>query len=117
MKILPQHYKIIYRKGADRVALEIADFYRTENGKFIFEYKENPAYEFPGFDVSHKKYENDVLWEQILFRVPNHIRNIYANIPPEVFKSKKVKRKANCFACHKNFEKGMLEDIDIKIPK
>ena len=44
-------------------------------------------------------------------------KDTHANIPPEVFKSQKVKRKANCFACHKNFEKGMLEDIDIKIPR
>ena len=44
-------------------------------------------------------------------------KDTHSHIPPEVFKSKKVKRKANCFACHKNFEKGMLEDIDIKIPK
>ena len=44
-------------------------------------------------------------------------KDIHSNIPPHIFKSKKVKRKANCFACHKNFEKGMIEDIDIKIPK
>ncbi len=44
-------------------------------------------------------------------------KDVHAGIAPEVFKSKKVKRKANCFACHKNFEKGMLEDIDIHIPK
>ena len=44
-------------------------------------------------------------------------KDIHKNIPPHIFKSKKVKRKANCFACHKNFEKGMLEDIDIKIPR
>jgi len=44
-------------------------------------------------------------------------KDVHAHIPQKVFKSKKVKRKANCFACHKNFEKGMLEDIDIEIPK
>ena len=44
-------------------------------------------------------------------------KDIHKNIPSHIFKSKKVKRKANCFACHKNFEKGMIEDIDIKIPK
>ena len=44
-------------------------------------------------------------------------KDTHAHIPREVFKSEKVKRKANCFACHKNFEKGMMEDIDIKIPK
>ena len=44
-------------------------------------------------------------------------KDIHSKIPRHIFKSKKVKRKANCFACHKNFEKGMLEDIDIKIPR
>ena len=44
-------------------------------------------------------------------------KDTHANIPREVFKSQKVKRKSNCFACHKNFEKGLIEDIDIKIPK
>jgi len=44
-------------------------------------------------------------------------KDIHKNIPNHIFKSKAVKRKANCFACHKNFEKGMLEDIDIHIPK
>ncbi|MEA1915054.1 MAG: cytochrome b/b6 domain-containing protein [Campylobacterota bacterium] len=43
-------------------------------------------------------------------------KDIHKDIPADVFKSKPIKRKANCFACHKNFEKGMLEDIDIKIP-
>jgi len=43
-------------------------------------------------------------------------KEIHKNIPQEVFKSKKVKRKANCFACHKNFTKGIIEDIDINIP-
>ncbi len=44
-------------------------------------------------------------------------KDVHAKIPPHIFKSKKVKRKANCFACHKNFEKGMVEDIDIEIPE
>jgi len=44
-------------------------------------------------------------------------KDTHANIPKHIFKSQKVKRKANCFACHKNFEKGILEDIDIKIPR
>ncbi|MEA3330909.1 MAG: cytochrome b/b6 domain-containing protein [Campylobacterota bacterium] len=44
-------------------------------------------------------------------------KETHAHIPAHIFKSPKVKRKANCIACHKNFEKGMIEDIDIKIPK
>jgi cytochrome b len=43
-------------------------------------------------------------------------KDVHADIEPNIFRSKKVKRKANCFACHKNFEKGVIEDIDISIP-
>ena len=43
-------------------------------------------------------------------------KDTHADIDRKLFKSEKVKRKANCFACHKNFEKGMMEDIDIHIP-
>lgn len=42
-------------------------------------------------------------------------KDVHADIPIEVFKSKKIKRKANCFACHKNFDRGVIEDIDIHI--
>ncbi len=76
------HYKILYRNG-DRIGIEIADFYRTTEGKFVFEYVENPKYEFPGFDINTKKFESDHLWEQISFRVPNNIRNQNPNIPIE----------------------------------
>jgi len=44
-------------------------------------------------------------------------KHTHEKIPYELFKSKKVKNKSNCFACHENFEKGMMEDIDIKTPK
>ena len=44
-------------------------------------------------------------------------KEVHSGIPTYIFKSKKVKRKSNCFACHKNFEKGLLEDIDINIPQ
>jgi len=78
----PLHYKVIYRNG-DRVSVEIANFYRTSEGKFTFEYVENPKYEFPGFDASKQKQESDHLWEQISFRVPNNVRNQNQNVPPE----------------------------------
>jgi hypothetical protein len=76
------NYKVIYRNG-NRIPIEIANFYRTNDNKFVFEYVENPQYEFPGFDKSIKKYENDHLWEQITFRVPNNIRNQYPDKTPE----------------------------------
>ena len=44
-------------------------------------------------------------------------KEVHSGIAPEIFKSKAVKRKSNCFACHKNFEKGILEDRNILIPK
>ena len=43
-------------------------------------------------------------------------KEIHSNIPRHLFKSKKVKRKANCWACHKNFDEGMIEDVDIELP-
>lgn len=76
------HYKVLYRNG-DRVAVEIADFYRTSDGKFVFEYVDNPKYEFPGLEFGKKRYENDHLWEQISFRVPNNIRNQNPSTTPE----------------------------------
>lgn len=79
---MPLHYKVIYRNG-DRIPVEIANFYRTEDGKFVFEYCENPRYEFPGFDISKKRHENETLWDQIAFRVPNNIRNEKGGTPQE----------------------------------
>jgi len=77
------HYKVIYRNG-DNVPVEIADFYRKNDGGFIFEYRDRPKYEFPGFNISERKYESGHLWEQISFRVPNNIRNQFPpGFPPE----------------------------------
>lgn len=76
------HYRVIYRNG-DRIAIPIGDFYRTEAGKFVFEYCDDPKHEFPGFDRSQKRYESDVLWNQISFRIPNVIRNQNPKVPPE----------------------------------
>mgnify|MGYP001606843554 CR=1 FL=1 len=75
-------YNVIYRNG-NKVPVEIADFYRTDGGRFVFEYVENPEYEFPGFGASERKFESDHLWEQISFRVPNYVRNQFPNFPPE----------------------------------
>ena len=72
MSITPLHFKVTYRNGAPT---EIADFYRDQNGKFIFEYRDNPAYEFPGFVISEKRFESESLWEQISIRIPNLIRS------------------------------------------
>jgi len=41
----------------------------------------------------------------------------HKNIDKEIFKSDKVVSKANCKACHKGFEEGLIEDSLIKIPK
>lgn len=40
-------------------------------------------------------------------------KDAHASIPQHVYKLETVKRKANCFACHKNFDKGLFEKIDI----
>ena len=38
-------------------------------------------------------------------------------IDKNIFKSKEVKAKSNCKACHQNIEQGLLNDKDIKIPE
>jgi len=40
----------------------------------------------------------------------------HKNINSKYFKSKKVKSKANCKACHTDVEKGLIEDNNIKMP-
>ena len=81
-EIKPLHYKIIYRNG-DRIAVEIADFWRMPAGDFKFDYVDNPKYAFPGFNIEKKTYTSLTLWEQISFRVPNNIRERFPNTPPE----------------------------------
>ncbi len=80
MEIL--HYKVIYRNG-DRIPVLIADFYRNHDGSFVFEYCDQPKYEFPGFDFTKKRHVSDHLWEQISFRVPNNTRNQFPDVAPE----------------------------------
>ena len=41
----------------------------------------------------------------------------HQNIDRNIFSSNEIKSKANCKACHSDIEKGMIEDINIKIPK
>ncbi|SFV54726.1 Ni,Fe-hydrogenase I cytochrome b subunit [hydrothermal vent metagenome] len=41
-------------------------------------------------------------------------RETHKNIPKSIFKTKEVKDKSNCFACHKDFEYGNLDDMNIK---
>jgi CRISPR/Cas system-associated protein Cas5 (RAMP superfamily) len=73
-------YQVIYKNGQKT---PIAEFQRDAQGKFVFEYLDNPKYEFPGFDVNVKKHTSDSLWEQIAFRVPNEIRYEHPGTPLE----------------------------------
>ncbi|RLA73913.1 MAG: cytochrome C [Epsilonproteobacteria bacterium] len=43
-------------------------------------------------------------------------KDIHKNIKPHIYKSDQIKDRSNCFACHKHFEQGVLEDIDIQVP-
>jgi len=40
-------------------------------------------------------------------------RETHKNIPKSVYKQKKIKDKSNCIACHKDFEHGNLDDMNI----
>ncbi|MEA3456086.1 MAG: cytochrome b/b6 domain-containing protein [Campylobacterota bacterium] len=43
-------------------------------------------------------------------------RETHKDIPKSAYKDKKIKDKSNCFACHKDFEYGNLDDMNIKYP-
>jgi len=43
-------------------------------------------------------------------------RDTHSDIDPSVYKRKSIKDRSNCSACHKDFEYGNLDDINIKIP-
>jgi cytochrome b len=40
-------------------------------------------------------------------------RETHKDIPRSAFKTKKIKDKSNCIACHKNFDDGILDDMNI----
>ncbi|TET88370.1 MAG: cytochrome C, partial [Sulfurovum sp.] len=40
-------------------------------------------------------------------------RETHKDIPKSVYKQKKIKDKSNCIACHKDFEHGNLDDMNI----
>ena len=41
-------------------------------------------------------------------------RETHKDIPRYIYKTKEIKDKSNCFACHKDFEYGNLDDMNIK---
>ena len=44
-------------------------------------------------------------------------KNTHKGIDKAVFKSEKIKSKANCKACHTDVERGLIADSNIKMPK
>lgn len=68
------YFDVIYKNGA---TTKVAEFKKTPEGIYIFEYVGNTLYEFPGFPKTQMKYQSNSLWEQISFRVPNAVRNQY----------------------------------------
>lgn len=74
------HFDVIYKNGE---ATKVAEFKKTQDGVYIFEYVDNTTYEFPGFPKTQKIYQSDTLWEQISFRISNVVRKQYPDLAPE----------------------------------
>ena len=55
--------------------------------------------------------------EEIAISENKYWKDVHKNLEKSLFKSKKVKTKSNCKACHTNFENGIIENRDIDIPK
>ncbi|NPA59097.1 MAG: cytochrome C [Epsilonproteobacteria bacterium] len=98
------------KKGENRISLN--------DQTVIFNYLEQNSADKNPREISVKvmKSLNGARGRKSITKI-KYWKKTHSGIAPHIFKSKKVKRKSNCFACHKNFEKGMIEDIDIKIPR
>jgi len=64
----------------------VGTFHRIQ-GKFIFKYIDNPYIIFLNFDIKKKKHTSDVLWQEIVDRVPQKYRLAYPKRPVEEFLS------------------------------
>ena len=89
-----------------------------ENQQIIFEYLKNNSADKSTREISVKvmKSLDGNRGRKAITKI-QYWKDTHADIPWSVFKSKQVKSKSNCFACHQNFDKGMIEDMDIKIPQ
>jgi cytochrome b len=97
------------KKGENRISVN--------DQKVIFNYLNEHSADTSTREISVKVIDSlDGARGRKSFTKMKYWKDVHKDIPYEVFKSSKVKRKANCFACHKNFEKGMVQDIDIHIP-
>jgi len=97
------------KKGENRISLN--------DQTVIFNYLKNNSADKSTREISVKvmKSLNGARGRKSITKI-KYWKDVHSDIPREIFKSEKVKRKSNCFACHKNFDKGMMEDIDIHIP-
>ncbi|MBI2639015.1 hypothetical protein HYW83_05495 [Candidatus Peregrinibacteria bacterium] len=74
------YYNVVYKNGT---TTRVAEFIKEENGEFIFRYFPESKIEFPGFPLNKNEYRSAVLWEPIIFRIPNTLRNQYSDRSPE----------------------------------
>ncbi|WP_324171741.1 cytochrome b/b6 domain-containing protein [Sulfurimonas sp.] len=85
-----------------------------QNQKLIFEYLKANSANNSTREISIKVINSSNAQSgRISFSKTRYWRDTHKNIKHSVFKSDKIKTKSNCFACHKDFNKGMIEDIDI----
>lgn len=71
------NFDVIYSNGDKK---KIAEFKKNSDGSYIFEYVNDPTYEFPGFPKDQKRYQSNTLWEQISFRISNVTRKQFPNM-------------------------------------
>ena len=97
-------------KGENRISLN--------DQTVIFNYLVNHSADTSTREISVKVMEslNGARGRKSITKI-KYWKDVHSGISHDTFKSAGVKDKSNCFACHKNFDKGMLEDIDIAIPK
>ena len=74
---------------------------------------ENSTKEATFYIIKSLKDERDII---AISETPFWIEK-HKGLDKNIFRSSLIKSKANCKACHKNIEQGLIEDRDIKIPE
>ncbi|WP_457747764.1 cytochrome b/b6 domain-containing protein [Sulfurimonas sp.] len=95
----------------DDASLDKADVLSIRN--YLLSHSANNSTKEAAFYILQSLENNSTI---AITKTPYWIKR-HKNIDKNIFHTKKVLKKSNCKACHKNFEQGLLNDSDIEIPK
>jgi len=95
----------------DDASLEYADMRSIKN--YLLSHSANNSTKESAFYILQSLKNNSTI---TITKTPYWIKR-HKNIDIKIFKNEEVSKKSNCKSCHENFENGLINDKDIKVPK